>query len=115
MNVNLQMNYWPTYSANLAECATPIIDYVNSLREPGRVTAEKYFGIASEPGEANGFSALPFNVPFFNLPAVPNFNWRKPLPCRFPTCYKIIPAQAGEWASALTHGQEREAAIRRTV
>ena len=64
MNVNLQMNYWPTYSANLAECATPIIDYVNSLREPGRVTAEKYFGIASEPGEANGFSAHTQNTPF---------------------------------------------------
>ena len=63
-SVNLQMNYWPTYSANLAECATPIIDYVNSLREPGRVTAEKYFGIASEPGEANGFSAHTQNTPF---------------------------------------------------
>ncbi len=57
MNVNLQMNYWPTYSANLAECATPIVDYVNSLREPGRVTAEQVFGIKSEAGEANGFTA----------------------------------------------------------
>ncbi len=57
INVNLQMNYWPTYSSNLAECATPLIDYVESLREPGRVTAECYFGIKSEPGEANGFSA----------------------------------------------------------
>lgn len=64
MNVNLQMNYWPTYSANLAECATPIVDYVNSLREPGRVTAENYFGIKSEPGEANGFSAHTQNSPF---------------------------------------------------
>lgn len=64
MNVNLQMNYWPTYSANLAECGIPIIDYVNSLREPGRVTAEAYFGIKSEPGEANGFSAHTQNTPF---------------------------------------------------
>ncbi len=64
MNVNLQMNYWPTYSANLAECAIPLIDYVNSLREPGRVTAEAYFGIKSEPGEANGFSAHTQNTPF---------------------------------------------------
>ena len=64
MNVNLQMNYWPTYSANLAECGIPIIDYVNSLREPGRVTAENYFGIKSEPGEANGFSAHTQNSPF---------------------------------------------------
>ena len=47
MNVNLQMNYWPTYSTNLAECAEPLISYVDSLREPGRVTAEIYAGVAS--------------------------------------------------------------------
>ena len=64
MNVNLQMNYWPTYSANLAECATPLIDYVDSLREPGRVTAESYYGIKSETGEANGFTAHTQNTPF---------------------------------------------------
>lgn len=64
MNVNLQMNYWPTYSANLAECATPLIDYVDSLREPGRVTAEKYYGIKSEDGEENGFTAHTQNTPF---------------------------------------------------
>lgn len=63
INVNLQMNYWPTYSANLAECATPLIDYIDSLREPGRVTAEKYMGIKSEAGEANGFSAHTQNSP----------------------------------------------------
>lgn len=75
MNVNLQMNYWPTYSANLAECGIPIIDYVNSLREPGRVTAEKYFGIKSEPGEANGFSAHTQNTPFgWTCPGWA-FNW----------------------------------------
>lgn len=64
MNVNLQMNYWPTYSSNLAECAAPLIDYVDSLREPGRVTAETYFGISSENGEANGFTAHTQNTPF---------------------------------------------------
>lgn len=34
MNVNMQMNYWPTYSANMAECAIPMIDYEDGLREP---------------------------------------------------------------------------------
>ena len=64
MNVNLQMNYWLTYSTNLAECALPLIDYIDSLREPGRVTAEVYFGVKSEAGEANGFSAHTQNTPF---------------------------------------------------
>ena len=64
MNVNLQMNYWPTYSTNLAECAEPLIDYVDSLREPGRITAAIYAGIASEDGEENGFMAHTQNTPF---------------------------------------------------
>ena len=64
MNVNLQMNYWPTYSTNLAECALPLIDYVDSLREPGRITAAIYNGVVSGEGEANGFSAHTQNTPF---------------------------------------------------
>ena len=64
MNVNLQMNYWPTYSTNLAECAEPLIDYVDSLREPGRITAAVYAGIDSEDGEENGFMAHTQNTPF---------------------------------------------------
>ena len=87
MNVNLQMNYWPTYSTNLAECATPLVNYVDSLREPGRITAAVYAGVMSEENEAalaaattteaqmavlkdiaadetNGFTAHTQNTPF---------------------------------------------------
>ena len=65
MNVNLQMNYWPTYSTNMAECAEPLIDYVDSLREPGRVTAKIYAGIEStEANPENGFMAHTQNNPF---------------------------------------------------
>ena len=49
-NVNVQMNYWPAYVANLAETALPYIDFVNSLRKPGRIVAAKTLGI----GEFNG-------------------------------------------------------------
>ena len=44
MNVNLQMNYWPTYSANMGELAEPLIEYVEGLVKPGRVTAKVYAG-----------------------------------------------------------------------
>ena len=65
MNVNLQMNYWPTYVTNLTECAEPLISYVNSLREPGRVTAKIYAGIEStEENPENGFMAHTQNTPF---------------------------------------------------
>ena len=64
MNVNLQMNYWPTYSTNLAECAIPLIKYVDSLRKPGRVTAATYAGIVSDENEENGFVFHTQNTPF---------------------------------------------------
>ena len=34
------MNYWPAEVANLSETAEPLMDYVDSLRAPGRVSAE---------------------------------------------------------------------------
>ena len=64
MNVNLQMNYWPTYSTNMAECAEPLVDYVDALREPGRVTAAIYAGVSSADGEEKGFMAHTQNNPF---------------------------------------------------
>ena len=64
MNVNLQMNYWPTYSTNMAECAQPLIDYIDALREPGRVTAAIYAGVSSAESEENGFMAHTQNNPF---------------------------------------------------
>lgn len=64
MNVNLQMNYWPTYVTNMAECAEPLIDYVEGLRAPGRITASTYFGIDNSDGKQNGFMANTQNTPF---------------------------------------------------
>ena len=58
ININTQMNYWPTYSTNMAECAQPLISYVDSLREPGRVTAKIYAGVDQ------GFMAHTQNNPF---------------------------------------------------
>lgn len=58
INVNLQMNYMPTYSANLVECATPLVDYIESMVEPGKVTAQTYFGTT------DGFAAHTQNNPF---------------------------------------------------
>ena len=43
MNINLQMIYWPAEVTNLSECHLPLIEYIDKLREPGRVTAKEYF------------------------------------------------------------------------
>ncbi|MFR8012756.1 MAG: glycosyl hydrolase family 95 catalytic domain-containing protein [Clostridia bacterium] len=47
-NINLQMNYWPAYVTNLSETALPLLEYVESLREPGRKTANMYTGIGAD-------------------------------------------------------------------
>ncbi len=64
LNINLQMNYWPTYMTNLAPCADPLLRYVDALRVPGRLSAEAYTGIASKDGEENGFLFHTQNTPF---------------------------------------------------
>lgn len=56
-NINLQMNYWPALSCNLAECATPLTDFIRLLERPGRVTAHNYFGAR---GWTASISANPF-------------------------------------------------------
>jgi len=44
-NVNLQMNYWHANVTNLHECVPPLVDFLESMREPGRVTAKEYYNI----------------------------------------------------------------------
>ena len=39
ININTEMNYWPVESANLAECARPLIEMVKELSEAGQKTA----------------------------------------------------------------------------
>ncbi len=43
-NINLQMNYWPAEVCNLAECAVPLFDYMDTLVEPGSRTARSMYG-----------------------------------------------------------------------
>ncbi|MDO8684852.1 MAG: glycoside hydrolase family 95 protein [Armatimonadota bacterium] len=60
-NINVQMNYWPAEVCNLAECAEPLIELTDSLREPGRKTAQVHYGckgwVAHHLTDAWGFTA----------------------------------------------------------
>ncbi|XP_071736799.1 alpha-L-fucosidase 2-like [Rutidosis leptorrhynchoides] len=40
LNINLQMNYWPSLSCNLHECQEPLFDYISSLSANGTKTAK---------------------------------------------------------------------------
>ncbi|KAL8239501.1 hypothetical protein R6Q59_016068 [Mikania micrantha] len=50
LNINLQMNYWPSLSCNLHECHEPLFDYISSLSVNGSKTAKVNY-------EANGWVA----------------------------------------------------------
>ncbi|MFI5610038.1 glycosyl hydrolase family 95 catalytic domain-containing protein [Amycolatopsis sp. NPDC051903] len=51
-NINLEMNYWPSEVTNLTETVPPLVDFIEGLREPGRVTARELCGVAQ------GFAAM---------------------------------------------------------
>jgi len=42
-NINLQMNYWPAETGNLAECALPLIDLLEDLRVTGAQVARVHY------------------------------------------------------------------------
>ncbi len=63
-NVNVQMNYWPVYVTNLAECGTTMVEYMENLREPGRLTAERVHGITGAVDNHTGFVVHTENNPF---------------------------------------------------
>ena len=75
LNINLQMNYWPAYTTSLAPTAAPFLDYISSLRVPGRIAANRVFGFGSETGEAaDGWMACTWGN-LFGF-AAPGFDWR---------------------------------------
>ncbi|XP_022922821.1 alpha-L-fucosidase 2-like [Cucurbita moschata] len=50
LNINLQMNYWPSLPCNLKECQEPLFDFTSFLSVNGRKTAKVNY-------EANGWVA----------------------------------------------------------
>lgn len=43
-NINLEMNYWPVESANLSDCAEPLITLVKELTDQGSQVAREHYG-----------------------------------------------------------------------
>jgi alpha-L-fucosidase 2 len=44
-NINIQMNYWPAETTNLAECTGPLFDLIEGLSKTGAVTAQETYGL----------------------------------------------------------------------
>lgn len=71
-NINYEMNYWPSESANLSELHLPAIRFDQSLMEPGRKTAQAYY---NAPGWAVAYTtnAWGWTSPGAGLPWGPFF------------------------------------------
>ena len=50
ININIQMNYWPSELTNLSELHIPFLEFIGRLRENGRKSAREIYG-------ARGFTA----------------------------------------------------------
>lgn len=45
LNINLQMNYWPSQVTNLSEFELPLLDFADRLLERGKITAKEQYGM----------------------------------------------------------------------
>lgn len=72
MNINEQMLYWPAEVTNLAECHKPLIDYTESLVEPGKIAAREFFNasgwIVNTMNNAFGYTAPGWGLPWGFFP-----------------------------------------------
>ena len=44
ININTEMNYWPVFNTNLAECFLPFLNLARKLQKTGKLTARDYYG-----------------------------------------------------------------------
>lgn len=57
-NINIQMNYWPSFNTNLHECFLPYIEYFNSFKPLAKRNADDYIKkyFPEEYSEDNGIA-----------------------------------------------------------
>ncbi|SMO51930.1 alpha-L-fucosidase 2 [Saccharicrinis carchari] len=72
MNINQQMLYWPAEVTNLSECHLPLFDYMESLVEPGKISAKEFFNtrgwIVNTMNNPFGFTAPGWGFPWGFFP-----------------------------------------------
>ena len=72
-NINLEMIYWPAEITNLSECHEPFLAYIESLVEPGKLSAKAYFGtegwMVNTMCNAFGYTSPGWGIPWGFFPA----------------------------------------------
>jgi alpha-L-fucosidase 2 len=78
-NINIEMNYWPAEVTNLSEFATPLFDYVDSLRGIRTEATRNYYANVVDPQkvprkEVRGWTVQTEN----NIFGAGGFKWNPP-------------------------------------
>ncbi|MCK5371239.1 MAG: glycoside hydrolase family 95 protein, partial [Cyclobacteriaceae bacterium] len=72
MNINQQMLYWPAEVTNLSECHLPLFEYMETLVEPGKVSAKEHFNtrgwVVNTMNNAYGYTAPGWGLPWGYFP-----------------------------------------------
>ncbi|MEK6481308.1 glycoside hydrolase family 95 protein [Catalinimonas sp. 4WD22] len=67
-DINEQMLYWPAEVTNLSECHEPLLNYIETLVEPGQLAAKEHFGtrgwIVNTMNNPFGFTAPGWDFPW---------------------------------------------------
>ncbi|HLK27708.1 MAG TPA: glycoside hydrolase N-terminal domain-containing protein [Puia sp.] len=65
-NINFQMVYWLPEPGNLSECHLPMIDYLDSMREPNRLATQEYLNAIgqSNNSQTSGWVVYTSHNPF---------------------------------------------------
>ncbi len=70
ININIQMNYWPSEILNLSDCAEPFFEYIRFLSIHGKKTAEIMYGcsgwVAHHATTPHGFTSAGAN-PWYGI------------------------------------------------
>lgn len=73
MNINEQMLYWPVEATNLSESHLPLFDYMQSLVEPGSITAKEFYNTrgwtVATMNNAYGYTSPGWGIPWGHFPA----------------------------------------------
>jgi alpha-L-fucosidase 2 len=90
-NINLQMNYWPAETGNLAETVDPLAGFMNKLTVPGAVTAKEMYNAGgwtmhhlTDPFGVTGvmdgvWGITPLDGPWMTFPLYEHYEFTKDL------------------------------------
>lgn len=91
VNINTEMNYWPTDICNLSECFAPFWELTKKIAQNGRVTAKDHYNCRGTVGHHNSDiwgASYPAGDPFGKADSESYAFWHSTLPWMLNQCFE---------------------------